>query len=143
MYFTYLCTEQRHSRFCKFDMRKGKRNFLVVMGLIMLGTVYFTFNPTQSFLFPKCPFLLVTELKCPGCGSQRAIHALLHLRFIEAIKCNALFVFSLPYIFFLTYAEIKRKSNPNLYLKANHITLIYIYLFLVLGWWISRNIFGW
>jgi len=109
----------------------------------MLVIVYFTFSPTQSFLFPKCPFLVVTGLKCPGCGSQRAIHALLHLHFVEAIKYNALFVSSLPYILVLAYAEIRRKSDPKLYLKANHIKFIYLYLFLVFAWWISRNIFDW
>jgi len=124
-------------------MKEGTSGLFITIGVIILAIVYFIFSPTQSFLFPKCPFLLITGLRCPGCGSQRAIHALLHLRLIEAIKYNALFVFSLPYILFLTYAEIKRKSNHSLYLKANHIKLIYLYLFLVLAWWGGRNIFGW
>ena len=52
----------------------------VCAGLIVLGiiAVYLIFDPTQSDLFPKCPFMMLTGLKCPGCGSQRVIHALLN-----------------------------------------------------------------
>ena len=45
---------------------------------------------------PKCPFKLITGLSCPGCGIQRAIHAMLHGKFTEAITYNYYFTASIP-----------------------------------------------
>ena len=33
-------------------------------------------DPSQPGHYPGCPFLAVTGLYCPGCGSLRAVHAL-------------------------------------------------------------------
>jgi len=63
-----------------------------------VGTVYYFYNPAESQLFPKCPFLYFTGYQCPGCGSQRAVHAMLHFDFKEAFSHNALLVASVPYV---------------------------------------------
>ena len=39
-----------------------------------------------------CPFNRLTGLYCPGCGTTRALHALLHLDIGLAIRDNAVFV---------------------------------------------------
>ena len=65
--------------------------------MILGGIVLYYINPTQYWFMPKCPFKLITGLNCPGCGIQRAIHALLHGRFTEAIKYNYFLIYSLPY----------------------------------------------
>lgn len=62
----------------------------------LLG-VYFFLDPEQHF-FPKCPFLWLSGWKCPGCGSQRAVHHLLHGDVTEALRVNFLFVLALPYV---------------------------------------------
>jgi hypothetical protein len=43
-----------------------------------------------------CPFHLLTGLWCPGCGSFRAINALLHGQSLAALGYNLLVVFLLP-----------------------------------------------
>lgn len=90
-------------------MKKKIIGFGVIMAIVFL--IYYTYNPENSSLFPKCPFLLLTNFKCPGCGSQRAIHALLHLDIKSAIAYNALLVFSLPIIAVLIYAEFYREKK--------------------------------
>lgn len=56
-----------------------RRTLWIVVSVAMaLGVVYFFFDPAGSRLFPRCPFLSLTGLRCPGCGSQRALHSLLH-----------------------------------------------------------------
>ena len=71
--------------------------WLVVFGV--LGLIYWKFNPVQfDDFFPKCPFLWLTGLKCPGCGSQRAVHFLLNLDFQQAFHFQPLMVLSLPYL---------------------------------------------
>ena len=53
------------------------------------------FNPEESSFFPPCLFHSATGLKCPGCGSQRAIYLLLHGRFADSLRmCPFLYFFS-------------------------------------------------
>jgi hypothetical protein len=52
---------------------------LAIWGLLVAGAVYvFSFEPGKTGFFPLCPFRLLTGLTCPGCGSTRAMHQLLH-----------------------------------------------------------------
>lgn len=66
--------------------------------LVAVVFMFYTFDPGDMPLFPKCPFLLVTGYECPGCGSQRAVHDLLHLDLKGAFSQNALILFLIPYI---------------------------------------------
>lgn len=56
----------------------------------------FAFDPQRYSFFPPCAFHKLTGWNCPGCGSTRAIHALLHGHFLEAMGKNPLMVLSLP-----------------------------------------------
>src|SRR5688572_33371631 len=79
---------------------------LVIATSLVIATgvaALFAFNPAGSRLFPPCPFHVVTGLFCPGCGSTRAAHHLLHGRVATAFDFNALMVVSLP---FLAYAGV-------------------------------------
>jgi hypothetical protein len=51
--------------------------------------------------FPECPFHRLTGLYCPGCGTIRAIHALLHGDPLSAFRYNPLAVLSLPLLILL------------------------------------------
>ena len=57
---------------------------VIAVALAVMAVVYFVFDPTTTRLFPKCAFYALTGFKCPGCGSQRAIHALLHADVLAA-----------------------------------------------------------
>ncbi len=85
-------------------MTKRRVTQLVVglAALVVAASVYFTFDPSHSAWFPKCPFLVLTGYKCPGCGSQRAVHALLTGNLATAWHYNALLVVALPFIGDLT-----------------------------------------
>lgn len=108
--------------------------------IFVLGLIYYKFNPGNIAIFPKCPFLLLTGLKCPGCGSQRAIHCLLHLDIQGALMYNFLLVASLPVIAILVYAEIVKNKKPILYIKLHKAKYIWTIFWFVIGWWIIRNI---
>ncbi|MCH4154915.1 MAG: DUF2752 domain-containing protein [Muribaculaceae bacterium] len=86
---------------------------------------------------------MLTGLKCPGCGSQRAIHALLKGDVIAAIRFNAMMVAFIPLIIVLLYAEFQRTRKPKLYLLVNSNVIVWTIFTIVIGWWILRNIFGW
>lgn len=109
----------------------------------ILTVVYYTFDPATT-PFPRCPFLMLTGWECPGCGSQRAIHSLLHLDIAAAWQYNAMLVLSIPYMVLLVVAEwLGRRRQSRLYRVLNSEVLIWSYFVLVVAWWVARNIFGW
>lgn len=113
-----------------------------IVSVVIVGLIYFFFNPSDNVFFPKCPFYWFTGFKCPGCGSQRAIHALLHLDLGTALRYNALLIFSVPIIVILEYTELNKIKYPNLYLKIHNIKFIWGYFIAIVSWWIGRNVFN-
>lgn len=112
--------------------------------VILLGIfIYYKLDPSKVLLFPKCPFYLLTGLKCPGCGSQRAIHQLLHFHLGDAFRYNALMVASMPLLVFLFFADMFKKRWPKLYVFSRSPILSWSILAIVIIWWMFRNIVGW
>ncbi|MCL4783698.1 MAG: DUF2752 domain-containing protein [Bryobacterales bacterium] len=68
---------------------------MAVLGILGAGALYLT-PPGQSWLLPSCPIHAVSGMYCPGCGTARALHALLHGRLAEALDSNLLLVALLP-----------------------------------------------
>src|SRR2546423_1716517 len=67
---------------------------ILVMVCAAIGL--FLFNPAQSGYYPLCLFHQSTGMLCPGCGSLRAMHQLLHGHVLAAMHYNALLVLSVP-----------------------------------------------
>ena len=116
---------------------------LLMALLAVLIIVYYRISPSSSIFFPKCPFLLLTGMKCPGCGSQRAVHALLHADVISAFAHNALLVVSMPYVALLIFIRIYNIIRPGTSLLPciQSPLAIRAYFLLVLIFWIARNVF--
>ena len=76
--------------------------------------VLYWFNPAQFGFYPRCALYEATGLLCPGCGSLRACHQLLHGHLAAAFQLNALFVLSLPFCawFGLQFAIAKLQHRP-------------------------------
>ena len=124
--------------------RRSVIAMLAVAAVVVAGVViYSTFDPSASRWFPRCPFLMLTGLKCPGCGTQRAIHALLHGDVLSALHFNALLPVSIPLLLLYGYAELVRTRKPRFYNRVNSVTAILAVLVVVIVWWIVRNICGW
>ena len=112
-------------------------------GGVVAAVMYGLLDPARHALFPKCPFLMLTGgLRCPGCGSQRAVHALLHLEFKEAFLYNPLVIISIPFLLLLSIAAITQDTSPKFYDRVNSSLLTKILLVIILIWWVFRNIAG-
>jgi len=116
-----------------------------ILGLclvIALVALYYRYNPEVYDFFPACPFHKYTGLDCPGCGSQRAVHALLHGDVPAALDYNLLLVISLPFLtihFFLKVLShlLQRDLNWKIWYKPIVPKIVGI---VVIGFWIARNI---
>lgn len=91
-------------------------------------------NSAQSWL-PGCPFHALTGLYCPGCGTTRALHALLHGNLAQAVAMNPLAVLTMP-LFPLLYLHQRHPQFPTLRRMADGRA----WLILVLAFALLRNL---
>jgi len=68
---------------------------IAVFALAGACAMLFFFKPGQYWFYPVCHFYTMTGLYCPGCGSSRALHELLHGNLVEAMRLNALLLLGL------------------------------------------------
>lgn len=122
------------------------RRYIVIVVVVLLAVVFgimlIYHDPETSNIFPKCPFYALTGLKCPGCGTQRALHDLFTGDFLAALGHNAFLLVSLPLCALYGVAEIVHNRCPRFYDKIMSPTAIWMLLGVILGWWIVRNIVG-
>lgn len=78
------------------DTARLRRRLLLALAAVAGIGILVRFNPATSAFYPFCPLHRLTGLLCPGCGSLRALHELLHGNVLTAFHLNALLVLSLP-----------------------------------------------
>ncbi|WP_214416913.1 DUF2752 domain-containing protein [Sphaerisporangium fuscum] len=98
-------------------------------------------DPNQPGHYPTCPFLFLTGLYCPGCGTLRAIHALAHADVVAALGLNPLAVATVPFLLFWwgRWALRTWQGRPVRTTLA-HPAYIWGFLALVIVFWIVRNL---
>ena len=120
---------------------KKMLNIGLLVIIIGLAILFYLLDPAEHELFPKCVFHSLTGYHCPGCGSQRAIHSLVHLNFAGVVGNNFLF---LPAILVVIYHYLRQPFNklfrwklPNIfYFKSTP----WIILGVVFVFWLLRNL---
>lgn len=117
---------------------------LLAIPVFFMLRYYYINDPSisqEGTVFAVCPFNYVTGLHCPGCGSQRAIHDILHIRILEAVKHNALLILVLLIASSKAYAFITKKYKPSYFYDLNGKSwFTYSVVFIVFAYWILRNI---
>lgn len=124
---------------------------LVAAGVAVSAAVIYGFFDPESFpYFPRCGFKVLTGYDCPGCGSQRALHALLHGEVSAAWEYNAFLVAIIPLIILLLIGEYLRIFRPSILYSSNKLKrmercftsrwFVLIIAFVALVWWVGRNV---
>jgi len=118
-----------------------KRKFFwaiaIFIMIVAVAFFYYKYDPISYRFFPKCIFKTLTGYDCPGCGTQRALHAFLHGEFLKAIKYNLFFVILL--VFFPLYFYSKY-FNKKLFYYVSHryVMTFFIVFYFVYG--VVRNL---
>ena len=81
----------------------SRKPLLLCIGVaaLVLAVVLFRYNPEDIPFIPRCPVVLLTGLKCPGCGTARALHCLLHGEVAQAVAFNPILVLVFPLLLLL------------------------------------------
>jgi hypothetical protein len=76
---------------------------IVAFILLIVVIYYFYYNDPSNgeAIFISCITKSISGFDCPGCGSQRAFHELLHGNFIKAAQFNLLIYFFVPLLLFI------------------------------------------
>ena len=113
-----------------------------VVGLVGGAALLHQLNPATSLL-PRCVFHVVTSLHCPGCGSTRALHALLHGDVAAAVRFNPL---TLPALAALGYAYARwswgvltRRPGEHFGARVRGSVLFALAIGIAV-FWIARNV---
>jgi hypothetical protein len=105
------------------------------------ATTIFAFDPLRAEFYPTCPFFALTGLYCPGCGTCRALHELLHGHVAESFGLNPLMLFSLPFLGYLLLPNVvyavAGKRIPMVSVPALWARLA---LWTILAYWVLRNV---
>lgn len=99
-------------------------------------------DPNKPGHYPTCPFLFVTGYYCPGCGSLRAVHAIMHGDLIQAVHRNPLTVVFLPYLVWVWVLWLYRGITGRPRGDLAPPWAIWTLLVVVIAFWVLRNLPG-
>ena len=114
---------------------------LIALGFAGVAILY-TFDPRNPGTYPICPFLGLTGYHCPGCGTLRALHQLLHGNIIAALGYNPFTVLSLPFIAY-SYADGAMRGfrvKPTCLESSSHTNTSGRSFVGIVAFWLLRNV---
>ena len=121
--------------------RPRLRSLLIVLAVSAAAAFLYAWDPVSSSGWIACPYHSLTGMYCPGCGTMRALHQLLHGHVLAAARFNLLTILVLP---FLGYPFL---SSVMMLVRGRALSRVMLPG--VLGWvlaaavilfWVLRNI---
>ena len=112
--------------------------FIGLAGLVLASGVWLLrrFDPAEYSFYPKCVLHEVTGLHCPGCGSTRAVGALVDGRFMDAVRYNPLLIIGGPMILVVVLWKRKRERSA---VAGWPVLTVFLLVFLIV-YFIARNV---
>ncbi|GII90367.1 membrane protein [Sinosporangium siamense] len=126
----------------------ARRRVVAVLGPVAVAAVVAgaglyvrAVDPNEPGHYPACPFLALTGLLCPGCGTLRAVHALGHGDVLGALGLNAMFVLLVPFLGFVwgQWLVASWRARPVRWVMPG-APYLFGFLAFVIVFWIVRNL---
>ncbi len=113
---------------------------MVVLSAAVSVALYYN-PPTSLKWVPACPFHAVTGLYCPGCGSLRGLHQLVHLNVLGALRCNVMLIIAVPLLLYRLASTVcvsvsgRRAWSLSMWPRAGWIVAA-----VLMAHWVLRNV---
>ncbi len=121
-------------------MKRRATALLFLLGIASALGLLFLFDPEDGRLYPPCPFHALTGLECPGCGSTRAAHQMLHGNLVNALKLNPLLPAYAPLAGYALASALllalRGRPLPELRVRSS---VVWLLLGTIVAFWIFRN----
>ena len=120
--------------------KRQKATAAAILAIAAAACVYYYAVDPASGAAPRCLLRSITGYDCPGCGTQRALHALLHGRPAEAWAFNPAAIVAAP----LAAAYLVTEALPGRFVRAER--MLYSPAFIacialgIVAWWVLRNV---
>ncbi len=109
------------------------------LGLGFMLALLAFFNPADTGGVFRCPVAALTGLRCPGCGTMRALHLILHGEVIAAFRMNCLSVLLLPVILVSLILGML-SGEDRLFGRPQARTFIQVFIIVLVLFTVVRNI---
>ena len=98
-------------------------------------------DPAKAGFFPRCPIYTATGFYCPGCGTTRALHQMMHGNVGAAVRLNPLAFVLLPVLGYsflsFTLETFRGRALPRLFRSRRSTWLL---IMGVIAFTILRNV---
>ncbi|MGI8718529.1 MAG: DUF2752 domain-containing protein [Lapillicoccus sp.] len=114
-----------------------------VVAAASAGAAYlYAVDPHEPGHYPPCPFLALTGYWCPGCGSARALHALLRGDLGTALVHNPATPLVLGYLLwtFVSWTRWRVTGRARQLAPAWRLHVAWV---AIIAFWVLRNVPGW
>lgn len=121
------------------DSSRGRLFGALGVGALALGGLAYVgiADPHRpGFLFPACPFKLLTGWNCPACGGLRMTHDLLHGDLAAAVVDNVFLLVGLPALLAWILVRWRRKQT------LMPVPAIVVIVVAAIAWTVVRNLPG-
>lgn len=129
----------------KLVKQNGPHGVAFIVGALVIAcacAMLFFFRPGSYGFYPVCHFYSLTGLHCPGCGSLRALHELLHGNLVEATRLNALLLLCLAGLAFLAVRFVLARARGRRATFSVRAVWLWTFLGVAAAFSVLRNLPG-
>ena len=111
------------------------------VAILLTAALLLLCPPAQYQFYPQCPIHQYLHLDCPGCGTTRALAALLRGHLLEALRLNALTTLLLPVAaFYATRSYLRLLRGAPIHLPQPTTRTLQLACAVTLVFTILRNL---